>query len=150
MANGDGGALRSQNSSADVDLIVNVSLPDTVRKNGSLYAHVYLVRSGKSPNPSKHDQAGRAPYHSYPDLVVTSVPLTKYMKKIARNRTSLLGGDTEGGEGGKAEGGNSSAVAEQDTEPEVSNKNVQPFLASIFVFGVTSLIEPSIYTAVLR
>eukprot|EP00729_Bicosta_minor_P019774 gene19774-25388_t len=133
------------NSTADVKVDVNVTLPSSVRQNGTLFAHIYLVRSGLSPNPKDHRKRkyprDQAWYHSTPDLVVTSTALTRHMSPIARNASSLLTSD------------NSTAAAnaaESDPEVEKKEQNVQPFLASVFLWSITSLMQPSIFSAVVR
>lgn len=63
------------------------------------------------------------------------------MSPIARNASSLLTSD------------NSTAAAnaaESDPEVEKKEQNVQPFLASVFLWSITSLMQPSIFSAVVR
>ena len=47
---------------------MNVTVPESTRKNGSLYAHVFLGPEGKSP----------LQYSDRQHMSVVTVPLTKY------------------------------------------------------------------------
>jgi hypothetical protein len=84
------------NTSVDHVEVINVSLPHGVRQNGSLHAHAILVKSGASPDPSKHPELPdtatqyrhRTTRH---DWLSTSAPLTRWMPPIGRNRSMLVG-----------------------------------------------------------
>ena len=83
------------------NVTIPVPLPSDVRQNGSLTAHVTVVRTGKSPVLSAHsrhvDSRGEAwrqrelPVAPYSDILTASAPLTRYMRPIRQNRTRLLG-----------------------------------------------------------
>ena len=51
-----------------------------------------MVRTGLSPNPADHRKIGTSGHrwHRYRNLVMTSVALTKHMRPIARNTSSLI------------------------------------------------------------
>ncbi|TBU49004.1 cleft lip and palate transmembrane 1 [Dichomitus squalens] len=67
----------------------NVSLPETVQNNGSLWADVFLVRDGASPDPSDAKFDPRAVHH-------VRTLLTKYLPKIkARKEKNLLSGSAD-------------------------------------------------------
>lgn len=69
---------------------VTIPISQHVQNNGSLYAHVFFVHAGNSPNPhdgDKHIRTGTA--HK-------SIMINKYRKKrFVRKTTNLLTGDTE-------------------------------------------------------
>jgi hypothetical protein len=84
------------NTSVDHIEVINVTLPPGVRQNGSLHAHAILVKSGASPDPSKHptlpDTATQYRHRTRRhDWLSTSAPLTRWMPPIARNRSMLVG-----------------------------------------------------------
>ena len=62
---------------------VNISLPDSTLKNGSLYVHVFLGPKGKSP--LRHSDMG--------DLSSAVVPLTKYAVPQSTVYSLLTGSD---------------------------------------------------------
>ena len=66
------------NISAEAQLAtwVNVTLPDSVRRNGSLHAHIFLVRAGLSPDPTQHTDKQR-PY----DWMYASASLTQLCRQ---------------------------------------------------------------------
>ncbi|KAI1786678.1 cleft lip and palate transmembrane 1 [Ganoderma leucocontextum] len=64
----------------------NVNLPETVQNNGSLWADVFLVRDGASPDPSDAKFDPRAVHH-------VRTLLTKYLPKTKiRKEKNLLSG----------------------------------------------------------
>ncbi|PIL36949.1 hypothetical protein GSI_00641 [Ganoderma sinense ZZ0214-1] len=68
----------------------NVNLPETVQNNGSLWADVFLVRDGASPDPSDAKFDPRAVHH-------VRTLLTKYLPKSkVRKEKNLLSGSAEG------------------------------------------------------
>jgi hypothetical protein len=70
------------------------------------------------------------------------------MSPIARNRSSLLGSNDDGGHASTID---LDMAEEKQKEAEVEvQKNVQPMLASVFLWGVTSLLTPSYFTAAVR
>jgi hypothetical protein len=80
---------------------VNVTLPPSVRQNGSLQAHVIVVRAGLSPDRDTHQPIARRRtisgdrlqrHHGWSDWMHCSAPLTQWLPPIARNRTMLVGG----------------------------------------------------------
>ena len=57
-----------------------------MRRNGTLFAHVVMVRAGKSPFPGDHkaqqhnpDDESSAWYHYFPDLVYARGTITRHM-----------------------------------------------------------------------
>ncbi|KAM5531922.1 hypothetical protein V8D89_014392 [Ganoderma adspersum] len=67
----------------------NVNLPETVQNNGSLWADVFLVRDGGSPDPSDAKFDPRTVHH-------IRTLLTKYLPKVkTRKEKNLLGGSTK-------------------------------------------------------
>ncbi|RPD66736.1 cleft lip and palate transmembrane 1 [Lentinus tigrinus ALCF2SS1-7] len=66
-----------------------VKLPESVLNNGSLWADVFLVRDGASPDPSDSKFDPRAVHH-------VRTPLTKYLPKTkVRKVKNLLSGSVE-------------------------------------------------------
>ncbi|KAH9900025.1 cleft lip and palate transmembrane 1 [Cubamyces lactineus] len=69
-----------------------VNLPPSVQNNGSLWADVFLVRDGASPDPSDDKFDPKSVHH-------VRTMLTKYMPKAKiRKEKNLLGGSTNGQE----------------------------------------------------
>ncbi|KAI0722227.1 cleft lip and palate transmembrane 1 [Cerioporus squamosus] len=69
-----------------------VNLPESVLNNGSLWADVFLVRDGASPDPSDSKFDPRAVHH-------IRHLLTKYLPKAkVRKQKNLLGGSTDDAE----------------------------------------------------
>ncbi|TFK81513.1 cleft lip and palate transmembrane 1 [Polyporus arcularius HHB13444] len=67
-----------------------VNLPESVLNNGSLWADVFLVRDGASPDPSDSKFDPRAVHH-------VRTLLTKYLPKAkVRKQKNLLGGSMDG------------------------------------------------------
>ncbi|KAH9938336.1 cleft lip and palate associated transmembrane protein [Fomitopsis serialis] len=73
--------------SRTVDLMLD--LPLSVQHNGSLWADIYLVKDGASPDPSKSNYDTRAVHHAR-KLLTRYLPKTK-----ARKEKNLLGGGQE-------------------------------------------------------
>lgn len=88
----------------------------SVQNNGTLWADVFLVRDGASPDPSDTKFDPQSVHHvrtgmysllkcySYGLLPSVSVALTKYLPKTkVRKQKNLLGGSTTDGEESEAE-----------------------------------------------
>ena len=90
----------------------HVPVPASVWKgNGSLYAHIAVVRSGKSPFSSEHAPlAASGGGAAFPDLVMVATPLTRHAKVSRLHNKSMLlpslspdrrdGEEPGGGDGG--------------------------------------------------
>ncbi|XP_069117157.1 putative lipid scramblase CLPTM1 [Argopecten irradians] len=66
-----------------------IPTPEAVQNNGSIFLHVYFVRSGKSPNPADKGQYSRR------TTVYKSMRLNKYKKRKFHNTVNLLTGQTD-------------------------------------------------------
>ncbi|XP_033734094.1 cleft lip and palate transmembrane protein 1 homolog [Pecten maximus] len=66
-----------------------IPTPEVVQNNGSIYLHVYFVRSGKSPNPEDKAQYSRR------TTVYKSMRLNKFKKRKFHNTVNLLTGQTD-------------------------------------------------------
>ena len=76
---------------------LRVPVPQSVRRNGSLYAHIFVVRAGLPANPRKHPPRRRVPgswgnveSHEYKDLLHVSAPLTRHLPEVVHTRRSLV------------------------------------------------------------
>ncbi|KAI1725642.1 cleft lip and palate transmembrane protein 1 (CLPTM1) domain-containing protein [Ditylenchus destructor] len=67
---------------------VSFPTPDTLKNNGSLYLHVFIVKSGQSPVTRDNNYAGR-------EIVYGSMQLNKYKKKHYKKTANLLTGKTD-------------------------------------------------------
>eukprot|EP00038_Savillea_parva_P010335 m.189607 g.189607 ORF g.189607 m.189607 type:complete len:752 (-) comp17772_c0_seq1:108-2363(-) len=110
----------------DADINVSVPLPPSVRRNGSLYAHVIMVRSGMSPYAGNHsklyhnpqDDVSQTWYHFYPDLVYAQGTITRHLVPVARNRSMLLGADSNDNKASNDNKDNSTTT--NDTAPPIA------------------------------
>ena len=82
----------SQGPTADSVFEFNTQVPvsDRVQNNGSLYLHSFVVREGKSPDPS----AGKGMF-SKKWTAYKKQQLNKFMKRKYRKTANLLTGNTE-------------------------------------------------------
>ncbi|KAL7751743.1 hypothetical protein RI367_002742 [Sorochytrium milnesiophthora] len=74
-------ALRNNDWDVHVKKDINVTLSDHLRHNGSMFAHVYVTKTGVSPNPLDDS-------YVMDDLVHKSYMLTQYMqqKKVVQKK----------------------------------------------------------------
>uniref|UniRef100_A0A914D4B1 Cleft lip and palate associated transmembrane protein n=1 Tax=Acrobeloides nanus TaxID=290746 RepID=A0A914D4B1_9BILA len=75
--NGDGSRTHS----------LTTETPEVLKKNGSLFLHVFIVKSGKSPVPTDKNYAGR-------EKIYGSFQLNKHKKKHYKLTSNLLTGET--------------------------------------------------------
>lgn len=61
-----------------------------LRNNGSLFVHVYFVKSGFSPNPEAGEGLYNRKYTTY-----NSQRLNKYKRRRYRKTSNLITGETE-------------------------------------------------------
>jgi hypothetical protein len=76
--NGDGSHVVSR----------TIPCPTVLQNNGSIYIHVFVVKSGQSPDPKSR-------YYVKRELIYHSRMLNKYKKKYYKKTTNLLTGRTE-------------------------------------------------------
>jgi hypothetical protein len=142
----------------DKEMTVNatVPLPDSVRNNGTLYAHVFMVRAGGDPSPAAHKKVG--PLHpnyeshemhqSYRDLVYLKGAMTRHQSPVSRNRTMLLGGEMEVDEDGEPVGDVDAAnAASNGTATGGDVSNLQKLAYYTIGFGASSTLPISMLTA---
>jgi len=67
---------------------VELQIPETVQNNGSFYMHVFLVRTGDSPDPSSKFYSERYTIHRMRQL-------NKFRKRRYSKTHNLLTGETE-------------------------------------------------------
>jgi hypothetical protein len=135
-----------------------------VRQNGTLYAHVVMVRSGLSAFPGDHAFESHDPedesalwYHFFPDLVYARGTITRHLVPVARNRTMLLGDE--------ASSNVSAAIdtATTETETEVtatasgpnatattSETPAQWIVNAATGFGLSAMGSPNLFSAAGR
>jgi len=78
------------NQDSIFELNTQITTTDSVQNNGSLYIHTFLVREGKSPDPS----AGKGQF-SKKWTTYKSQRLNKFMKRKYKKTANLLTGQTE-------------------------------------------------------
>jgi len=139
----------------DANATVDVDLPPSVRNNGTLYAHVFMVRTGLDPNPAKHKRRRdkREPQRQawsenveYHDLLHAQTTLTRIMPPIARKRSNLLS---------EAINGSGTAAAGVLVVPLPLGHSIVIYPSGAIcwctaVFAVSGLLPPSLICAMLR
>lgn len=133
-----------------------------MRQNGTLYAHVVMVRSGLSAFPGDHAFESHDPevesalwYHFFPDLVYARGTITRHLVPVARNRTMLLGDE--------ASSNVSAAIDTATTETEVtatasgpnatattSETPAQWIVNAATGFGLSAMGSPNLFSAAGR
>lgn len=131
-----------------------------MRRNGSMYAHVVVVRGGESPFPGDHNQVSHDPdddsamwYHFFPNLIYARGTITRYLVPVARNRTMLLGGQDK--DNTTAEDGNSNTAEEvgvggNGTDGGQSETAAQWLVNSATGFGLSAMATPNVITSAGR
>ena len=125
---------------------VAVPLPDSVRRNGSLYAHVFVVREGERPDPASHQRDPRSALHAeyaeYRSLLHAEAALTRTMRPIARERSNLLADAVDG-----------SKASVRVPLPFGQSIEVHPSGAMVWCgisFAALGMLKPSVAVALLR